>query len=128
VEARRHPEAAVLHPPRRRRLITFAGLYEWWRDPDQPEDSADRWLLTCSIITTAATGPQAKIHTRMPAFLAPEHHAAWLDPEASKTDLLALLDQAPPAVSERLDVYPVSTEVNNARNQGVQLIARTDTT
>lgn len=33
-------------------LLGFAGLYEFWPDPELPEDHPDRWLLTCTVLTT----------------------------------------------------------------------------
>src|ERR1700690_566350 len=35
-------------------VLAFAGLYELWRDKDQPEDDRDAWLWTATIITTRA--------------------------------------------------------------------------
>ncbi|UKA52130.1 hypothetical protein LFT48_00405 [Arthrobacter sp. FW305-123] len=33
-------------------LLGFAGLYEFWPDPELPEDDPERWLLTCTVLTT----------------------------------------------------------------------------
>jgi putative SOS response-associated peptidase YedK len=52
--------------------------------------------------------------------LAGDEVDAWLDPRPMSVDeRLGLLV---PAVPGRLDAWPVSTEVNNHRNNGPQLI------
>ena len=33
-------------------LLGFAGLYEFWPDPELPEDDPERWLLSCTVLTT----------------------------------------------------------------------------
>jgi putative SOS response-associated peptidase YedK len=33
-------------------LLGFAGLYEWWAEPSLPEDDPERWLLSCTVLTT----------------------------------------------------------------------------
>ena len=57
----------------------------------------------------------------MPLLVEPERYAAWLDPRAGRDpdDLLALLVPAAPG---RLEAYPVSTLVNNVRNNGPELL------
>ncbi len=32
-----------------------AGLYEWWADPSLPDDDPERWLLSCTVLTTTGT-------------------------------------------------------------------------
>ena len=36
------------------RSLAMAGLYEWWRDKERDRDDPRAWLLTATIITTAA--------------------------------------------------------------------------
>jgi putative SOS response-associated peptidase YedK len=55
------------------------------------------------------------IHDRMPVVLGPEAWAAWLEPSAAGPDLQALLRPCP---DDWLTAYPVSTRVNNPKNQG----------
>ncbi|MGN7201378.1 SOS response-associated peptidase family protein [Arthrobacter sp. SAFR-044] len=33
-------------------LLGFAGLYEWWADPSLPKDDPERWLPSCTVLTT----------------------------------------------------------------------------
>ena len=100
--------------------LALAGLYEIWRDRSIPDDRPDAWLWTVAILTTAATGPVAFIHDRMPVMLAAEEWDAWLDPHFSG-DPHTLLDPATEATG--LVAYPVATTVNSVRNNGPELIA-----
>ncbi|OIJ94600.1 SOS response-associated peptidase [Streptomyces colonosanans] len=103
------------------RVMALAGLYEYWRDPavKQGDDPA-AWLMTCTIITTEATDAAGRVHPRMPLALSADHYDAWLAPERQAPDeLRALLAQ--PA-GGHLAARPVSTAVNNVRNNGPQLL------
>jgi putative SOS response-associated peptidase YedK len=60
----------------------------------------------------------------MPVILPQSLWAEWLDPENHDTDRLGQL--LLPAGDEVLTVHPVSTEVNNARNNGPDLIKPTE--
>ncbi|MFF3311476.1 SOS response-associated peptidase [Streptomyces sp. NPDC002952] len=102
-------------------VMALAGLYEYWRNPevDQDDDPA-AWLVTCTIITTEATDAAGRVHPRMPLALTPDHYDQWLDPRHQNPDQLrALLTQ--PAEGH-LDARPVTTGVNNVRNNGPQLL------
>jgi putative SOS response-associated peptidase YedK len=55
------------------------------------------------------------LHDRMPIILNSSADALWLDPHASSNALHSLLTQYP---SERMEAFPVSPWVSNARNQG----------
>ncbi|MCB5292610.1 hypothetical protein BJQ90_02046 [Arthrobacter sp. SO3] len=35
-------------------LLAFAGLYKFWPDPSLPEDDPQKWLLSCTVLTTTA--------------------------------------------------------------------------
>lgn len=98
--------------------LAMAGLYEWWRDPTRDEDDPEAWRLTCTVITTDAVDDVGRIHDRMPMTIAPDDWAAWLDHDVA--DALPLLR---PALAGRLEAFPVSTAVNNVRNNGPELIA-----
>ncbi|MGH3354705.1 MAG: SOS response-associated peptidase [Nocardioidaceae bacterium] len=101
-------------------VLAMAGLYELWRDPtrDRDDDRAFRW--TCTIITTTAEDAVGHIHDRMPMLVERESYADWLDPGLSDpADLRRLLVPAAPG---RLEAYPVSTAVNDVRNNGAELL------
>ncbi len=101
-------------------VLAFAGLYELWRDKDQPEDDRDGWLWTATIITTRAEDEVGRIHDRMPMVIDPARWADWLDPSATSAE--ALHGLMTPAASAHLTSYPVSTEVNSVRHNGPELI------
>src|SRR6478735_3813833 len=56
-------QAAVLHPPHRRRGDGPGGPVRDWRDPDIDKDKDPAaWLITCTIITTEATDAAGRVH------------------------------------------------------------------
>ena len=100
-------------------LLVMAGLYEIWRDPtlDREDDAA--WLRTCTIITTEATDAAGHIHDRMPMVVRPDAVDAWLDPTLN--DPARVLDLLVTDAAD-LEAYAVSTEVNNVKNNGPELL------
>ena len=100
------------------RSLAMAGLYEWWKDPALEADDPAAWRLTCTVITTAAADAIGRIHDRMPMIIEASDWAAWLDPDVTE-DPQHLLT---PAGEVGLEAYPVSTAVNNVRNNGPELI------
>jgi len=100
-------------------VLPMAGLYEFWRDPQAAPD-VDPWLWTSVVITTEATDGVGRIHDRMPMLVEPQNWDRWLDPQL--TDVEPLLELLVPAAPGRLEAYPVSTEVNDVRNNGPQLV------
>jgi putative SOS response-associated peptidase YedK len=101
------------------RVMAMAGLYEIWRDPTRGDDDPARFRWTCTVLTTTAEDAVGHIHDRMPLLVEKERYAAWLDPAVSNPDLLSLLVPAAPGL---LEAYPVSTLVNNVRNNGAELL------
>ncbi len=100
-------------------VLAFAGLYELWRDRSVPEDHDGGWLWTATIITTQAQDEVGRIHDRMPMVIDPSRWQDWLDP--GHTDVADLGRLLVPAMSGGLTSHPVSTAVNNVRNNGPQL-------
>ncbi|MEM8620921.1 MAG: SOS response-associated peptidase [Actinomycetota bacterium] len=98
-------------------LLAVAGLWTAWRDPDDPQE---RWLHSVTVVTTAANDTMAPVHDRMPVLLAPDDWARWLDPEQRDPD--RLLDLFDLDGDRSLTMHPVSTEVNNVRNNRAELI------
>lgn len=96
-------------------VFAAAGLCEYWpaRDGRQPVESY-------AIITTAANDLMRALHDRMPAILSPKDYEAWLDPENDRTDALKKLLEPYPA--DEMRAYPVGPRVNNARNDGPEII------
>lgn len=106
-------------------LITFAGLYDWWKDPAKEDGAPDQWLLSCTILTMASPpeGELATLHDRLPVPLSREGLAEWLDPENKETQPLlesALAQAWDLAGAWELDA--VSAAVGNVRNDTPELI------
>jgi putative SOS response-associated peptidase YedK len=90
--------------------LAFAGLWESWNDRASGES-----LQTTTIITTAANEFMAAVHHRMPVVLEPAAAERWLAGDE------ALLTEATSAAPE-YRAWPVSRRVNNAANEGADLI------
>ncbi len=95
--------------------FAFAGLWEAWRDGEGDE------RLTCTILTTEANRALREIHARMPVILGPDDYGPWLDVDgAAPAALQGLLEPVP---EDWLAAYPVSTRVNNVKNDDPACIA-----
>ncbi len=99
--------------------LAVAGLWSAWRDKNGPKDAP--WLHSCAVITTSANNTMAPVHDRMPVILAASKWQAWLDP--TNPDEEVLKSMLVPAPDELLTMHKVSTDVNNVRNKGEELIA-----
>ncbi|MEZ5174864.1 MAG: SOS response-associated peptidase [Acidimicrobiia bacterium] len=93
---------------RDRTPLSAAGLWASWRD----QDTGDR-LVTCTILTGEPNRLVTAIHDRMPVIIPAKHWAAWLDPATGPDAARGLVSSYPP---EALEEFPVSTLVNNVRN------------
>jgi len=100
-------------------VLAFAGLYELWRDSSVPEDADGAWLWTATIITTRAADEVGQIHDRMPMVIERPAWPDWLDPD--NTEVSEVNGLLVPAASSGLTSHPVSTAVNNVRNNGPEL-------
>ena len=98
----------------------FAGLWEVWRGPDKDQEP----LRSCTIITTTPNDAMAAIHDRMPVILPPSAWDTWLDREVDDLELLGRL--LVPSPSSLIAMHPVSTLVNNVRNNSAELPEETD--
>ena len=83
--------------------MAFAGLWDIWK-----ADTNAAPVVSCTIITTEANREMKFVHDRMPVILEPEHWKDWLDAGIPGAGELLL-----PAKDGALDLYPVSTKVNN---------------
>lgn len=101
--------------------LAFAGIYEFWRDWSQEADHPGAWLVTFSVLTTAAEPGLDVIHDRMPLVLPSDRWNDWLDPRLrGPDDVRALIEPPPPG---RFAAVPVTTRVNSVRNDGPELLA-----
>ncbi|MHA7275821.1 SOS response-associated peptidase [Arthrobacter sp. HLT1-21] len=101
-------------------MLAFAALYEYWPDPTLPDDHQDKWLRSCTIITTTASDTLGHIHDRTPLILPPDLYSEWLNPRmTSSADVRTLIDAIPePQLVPRV----VGDAVGSVRNNGPQLI------
>jgi putative SOS response-associated peptidase YedK len=97
------------------RPLAFAGLWAPWRNPATGE-----WILSAAVVTTGANGIVGQLHDRMPAILEPSEWPIWGDPEIRDPGLLTELLR--PAADEVLTLTAVSALVNNANNEGPELL------
>lgn len=97
--------------PQDRQPFGFAGLWEQWSSPDGEA------VLSCTILTGAASGVVEPVHHRRPLVVGRCDYRAWLDPERSPSERQALVAslQAENWVEEGWAVYPVSRLVNSPR-------------
>ena len=95
--------------------LAFAGLWEHW---EGGQDEVPRTTFT--VLTTDANEDLTGLHDRMPCLIEPNDFDQWLAPkvidEAATARLLA------PAPKGTLATDRVSTQVNNVRNEGPQLL------
>ena len=125
---------------RRRCLVVVDGFYEWRRPPggpkqpyllDRADGSEDPFALagiwdrndgevSCAVVTGPADDELAWLHDRMPVRIDQNRWDTWLDPANQEPAGLVDLLTEPPSV--RLRARPVGTRVNNARNDGPDLV------
>ena len=90
--------------------FAIAGLWEAWHDP---ADAAAPPLESCTLIITEANELAAAVHDRMPVILDERDYHGWLAGEE-----IPLIPFPP----ERMTALENSTLINNARNQGAEVI------
>jgi len=91
--------------------FAVASLWSTWRDGEGKE------LTTCVALTTEANQRVSQVHNRMPVLLTKDGVKQWLSEE-----VVAPLHLAHGIPDDAVEYYPVSTDVNNARNHGMQLL------
>ena len=94
--------------------FAFAGLWESW------QGGGSEPLHSCCIITTNANELVSTAHHRMPVILPPAHFDLWLQP--GMVDAGELQSMLTPYPTELMQAHEVSTQVNNVRNDGADLV------
>jgi len=98
--------------------LAIAGIYESWVNPASKSS-----LTTAAIITRQAVGILAPIHHRMPVILPKDLWSTWLSSKPllpnEIDDYLNMIDIK--EADKDLIFWPVSDDVNNARNTGADL-------
>jgi len=90
--------------------FALAALWENWNEKESGES-----LQTTTLITTAANPFLEPLHHRMPVILQPDTARVWLS--GARDAIEDVVGQMP-----ALRAWPVDGRVNNARNQGADLI------
>jgi putative SOS response-associated peptidase YedK len=98
--------------------LAIAGLYENWINPENKQS-----VQSAAIITREAVGILAPIHHRMPVILPKDLWSTWLSSKPllpnEIDDYLNIIDIK--EADKDLIFWPVSDDVNNARNTGADL-------
>ena len=95
--------------PAGERPMLLAGVWDRWRDRATGDAT-----VGFAVVTTPANRNLAFVHDRQPLMLSFDDACTWIDRSTPAPDLMAMLG---PALPHPLDVVPVSTHVNNARNK-----------
>jgi len=100
--------------------LAFAGLWDRWTPREASTDaSAAAALRTVTLVTGEPNELVARIHDRMVVMIPAAKWDAWLDPSTDASAAAALLV---PVASDALRAYPVTSAVNNVRNDGAELL------
>ena len=95
-------------------VFAMAGLWDRWKSPDGQQ------IFSFTVITQPPNKVMKDIHNRMPAILIPEQESLWLADDIPPQELI---DMITPYPDELLEVTPVSSKVNNVRNNHSSLLA-----
>lgn len=94
--------------------FAFAGLWNEWISSDGSQ------IRSCTIVTIESNELMAPLHNRMPVILSSDDYTQWLDSTPQTPDSLQALIKPYPA--EEMDAYPVSTLVNNPKNDRAECV------
>ncbi|HWT90166.1 MAG TPA: SOS response-associated peptidase [Solirubrobacterales bacterium] len=111
--------------------FAFAGLCtrKEWADPTDRGYDDDGYLYTCTLVTTTPNEVVAPVHNRMPAILSgPEAEAAWLDPELSAEDAVAMCGPLEATRMEGKPANPALNKVGKGMAEGPELLVAPQTT
>ncbi|HWV79332.1 MAG TPA: SOS response-associated peptidase [Isoptericola sp.] len=99
-------------------VAALAGLYEFWRDRTKADDDPDRWLVSATVITTAASQDLERIHDRMPVVLPRASWDAWLDPAVGAEQAMGIVTGPQVGMATR----PVGDAVGSVQNNRPALL------
>lgn len=112
-------------------LIFFAGLYEWWKDPEKDDGDPEQWLLSTTILTCPSPPADSAspvlrelhgLHDRLPIPLSQDALAEWLDPEnKNAAELVEMVRAGAYEVAATWELREVDSAVGNVRNNGPEL-------
>ncbi len=101
--------------PKNADIFSFAGIWNLWKDQDGDE------VQTFSIMTTEPNKEMRQIHDRMPVILHQDDESSWTAP-AHDGDRGAIEALLRPYEDNGLELFEVSSDVNNVRNNNDTLI------
>jgi putative SOS response-associated peptidase YedK len=110
--------------------FAFAGLCtrKEWSDPED-RGYDDGYLYTCTLVTTTPNEVVAPVHNRMPAILpGPEAEAAWLNPELSAEEAVAMCGPLEAARMQGAPANPKLNKVGKGMAEGPELLVAPQTT
>ncbi|WP_418277550.1 SOS response-associated peptidase [Isoptericola jiangsuensis] len=116
------PKQAYWIHPERGHVAALAGLYEFWRDTTRSDDDPDRWLVSATVITTAASPDLEHIHDRMPVVLPRDVWDTWLDPAVGAGEAADVVRGPQVTTTAR----PVGDAVGSVRNNRPSLLDADD--
>lgn len=93
-------------------VFALAGLWDQWKSPNGEA------IESCTILTTTPNSIVTDLHDRMPVIVSPENYDRWLDPDI--TDFEEIRDILKPYDPSLMRRYPVSTKLNNSRNDDAE--------
>ncbi len=96
-------------------IMSLAGLWETWKDPNGDT------LETCTILTTKSNNLIKHLHDRMPVILHKDELPVWLDRSIDESEELSELYH--PYPSDLLEEFVVSKEVNSPANDHLGCIS-----
>jgi putative SOS response-associated peptidase YedK len=104
--------------------FAFAGLCtrKKWDDPEE-RGYDDGYLYTCTLVTTTPNEVVKPVHNRMPAILpSPEAEAAWLRPDLSAEDAVAMCAPLDPRRMKGVPANPALNKVGKGMAEGPELL------
>lgn len=96
--------------------FAFAGLWDLWTAPD------GSLVKSCTIITTLPNLLISPIHNRMPVILPRESYLQWVEP--GEVNPLIVKELFAPLPPDQMEVYAVSRDVNDPKNDNPSLVLR----
>ena len=95
-------------------VFALGGLWEHWQDP------AGNELESCTILTCAPNELMADLHDRMPIIIDPADYDRWLALDVQ--DPAKVADLLRPFPADRMEAWPVGSEVGSVENDWPELI------
>ena len=94
-------------------IFAMAGLWDRWKSPE------GQMVFSFTVITQPPNEVMKDIHDRMPAILTKEQEELWLSDDIPPQELVDMIQPYP---DDQTIAYPVSSRVNNVRNNDAEII------